>query len=367
MSRTRPVSPVLATAVALTVASFVVVAAVAPQATPAAAPALARVVILATGGTIAGVQPKEGEAGYRSGAVSIDSLVRAAPGLEKLATIKGEQIASIGSQDMNDFVWVKLAKKAAELLAAPDVDGLVVTHGTDTLEETAYFLGLVLQSDKPVVVVGSMRPSTELSAEGPSNLYNAVALAADPAARGRGVLVVANDLAHAARFVVKTNTTSVQTFVSAGRSPVAEVLKGTKTAYLLPAAFTASKGHFNTTGIDARPRVDIVYAHENADGAPVNAAVAAGAKGIVLAGVGDGNATKAMIDALTAAAKAGVVVVRSTRVGSGIVRRNIEVNDDQLGFVAGLDLNPQKARVLLRLALMKSNDVQKVQQIFEEN
>jgi L-asparaginase len=334
---------------------------------PVPVPAQARVVILATGGTIAGVQPKEGEAGYKSGAVSIDSLVKAAPGLEKLAAIKGEQIASIGSQDMNDFVWVKLAKKAAELLASPDVDGIVVTHGTDTLEETAYFLSLVLKSDKPVVLVGSMRPSTELSAEGPSNLYNAMALAADPMARGRGVLVVANDTAHAARFIVKTHTTSVQTFISVGRSPVAEVLKGTKTAYLLPASLTASKGNFSTTGIDAMPRVDIVYAHENGDGTFVKAAVAAGAKGIVLAGVGDGNATKEMIDALTAAAKAGVVVVRSTRVGSGIVRRNIEVNDDQLGFVAGLDLNPQKARVLLRLALMKSADVKKVQQIFEEN
>ncbi len=335
-------------------------------AAPAAKPALAHVVILATGGTIAGVQPKEGEAGYKSGAVSIDSLVKAAPGLEKLARIDGEQIASIGSQDMNDFVWVKLAKTAAELLAKPDVDGIVVTHGTDTLEETAYFLSLVLKSDKPVVLVGSMRPSTELSAEGPSNLYNAMALAADPAARGRGVLVVANDTAHAARFIQKTNTTSVQTFVSVGRGPVAEVLKGTKTVYLLPASLTASKGFFNTTGIDAMPRVDIVYAHEGVDAAPVKAAVAAGAKGIVLAGVGDGNATKEMIDALVDAAKAGVVVVRSTRVGSGIVRRNIEVNDDKLGFVAGLDLNPQKARVLLRLGLTKTNDVAKVQKYFEE-
>ena len=129
-------------------------------AAPAAKPALARVVILATGGTIAGVQPKEGEAGYKSGSLSIESLVKGAPGIEKLARIKGEQIASIGSQDMNDFVWVKLAKRAAELLAPPDVDGIVVTHGTDTLEETGYFLGLVLRSNKPVVLVGSMRPST---------------------------------------------------------------------------------------------------------------------------------------------------------------------------------------------------------------
>lgn len=340
----------------------------APQApAPAPKPALARVVILATGGTIAGVQPKEGEAGYQSGAVSVESLVKAAPGLEKLASIKGDQVASIGSQDMNDFVWMKLARKAAELLASADVDGIVVTHGTDTLEETAYFLSLVLKSDKPVVLVGSMRPSTELSAEGPSNLYNAMALAADPAARGRGVLVVANDVAHAARALQKTNTTSVQTFVSVNRGPVAEVLKGTKPYWFLPPAATASKGSFSIAGVDALPRVDIVYSHEDADGVFVKAAVAAGAKGIVLAGVGDGNATKPLIDALAEAAKAGVVVVRSTRVGSGIVRRNIEVNDDKLGFVAAQELNPQKARVLLRLALTKTKDVKGVQAIFDEN
>ena len=127
---------------------------------PAAKPALAHVVILATGGTIAGVQPKEGEPGYKSGSLSIDSLIKGAPGIEKLARLDGEQIASIGSQDMNDVVWGKLAKSANELLAQPDVDGIVVTHGTDTLEETGFFLGLVLKSDKPVVLVGSMRPAT---------------------------------------------------------------------------------------------------------------------------------------------------------------------------------------------------------------
>lgn len=333
----------------------------------AESPALPRVIILATGGTIAGVQPKEGEAGYTSGAVSVDSLIKAAPGLDKMAAIKGEQIASIGSQDMNDAVWFKLARRADELLADPKVDGIVVTHGTDTLEETSYFLSLVLKSDKPVVLVGAMRPSTELSADGPLNLYNAMAVASDPGAKGRGVMVVANDLAHAARFVVKTHSTSVQTFASVGRGPAAEVIKGTKTVYLLPAALTASKGNFSIKGLDALPRVDIIYAHENADAALVKAAVAAGAKGLVLAGVGDGNGTKELIEALSAAAKSGVVVVRSTRTGSGIVRRNIEVNDDQLGFVASLDLNPQKARTLLRLALTKTKDPKQVQEIFNEN
>ena len=327
---------------------------------------LPKVVILATGGTIAGVQPKEGEPGYKSGSLSIDSLIKAAPGVDKIARLEGEQIASIGSQDMNDAVWFKLARRANELLASPGVAGIVVTHGTDTLEETGFFLDLVLKSDKPVVLVGSMRPATSTSPDGPLNLYNGVAVAADPASRGRGVLVVANDDLHEARYIQKTNTTDVQTFVSPNRGPVGEAYYGKMKYYSNSTERRTTKSEFSLDGIDALPRVDIVYPHENVDGTLVKAAFAAGAKGIVLAGVGDGNATKDMIDALADAAKKGVVVVRSSRVGSGIVRRNIELNDDQLGFVAAMDLNPQKARVLLRMALTKTKDVKQVQRYFEE-
>ncbi len=331
-----------------------------------AASALPKVVILATGGTIAGVQPKEGEPGYKSGSLSIDSLIKGAPGVDKIARLEGEQIASIGSQDMNDGVWFKLAKRANELLASPDVAGIVVTHGTDTLEETGYFLDLVIKSDKPVVLVGSMRPATSTSPDGPLNLYNAVAVAADPGAKGLGVLVVANDDLHAARYIQKTNTTDVQTFVSPNRGPVGEAYYGKMRYFSNSTERRTTKSEFSLDGLDALPRVDVVYPHENVDGTLVKAAVAAGAKGIVLAGVGDGNATKDMIDALAEAAKKGIVVVRSSRTGSGIVRRNIELNDDQLGFVAAMDLNPQKARVLLRMALTKTKDVKTIQRYFEE-
>ena len=340
--------------------------AAAATAVPAPAPFLARVVILATGGTIAGAQPREGEPGYRSGTLSVESLVKAAPGLDTLAVIRGEQVASIGSQDMNDFVWLKLARRADELLASPDVDGIVVTHGTDTMEETAYFLDLVLKSDKAVVLVGAMRPATSLSPDGPLNLYNAVAVAADPAARGRGVLVVLNDQVHAARDVEKTNTTAVQTFASPDRGRLAEVYYGRTTWLNTRKTRHTAASEFSLAGLGTLPRVDIVYANEGADGALVRAAVAAGAKGIVLAGVGDGNASAEMIAALGEAVKKGVVVVRSTRVGSGTVRRNIEVDDDALGFVAALELNPQKARVLLRLALTRTGDPREVQRIFEQ-
>ena len=335
------------------------------QAAPAAK-ALPNVVILATGGTIAGAQPKEGDAGYKSGSISIESLMAAAPGMDKLARVTGEQIASIGSQDMNDEVWFKLAKRANELLAKPEVDGIVVTHGTDTMEETSYFLDLVIKSDKPVVLVGSMRPATSTSADGPLNLYNAVAVAADPAAKGRGVLVVGNDDVHSGRDIQKMNTTDVQTFMSPERGIVGEIYYGKGSYFNMPSTKHTTKSEFSLDGLDALPRVDIVYAHANADGAMVRAAVAAGAKGIVLAGVGDGNATKPMIDALAEAAKQGVVVVRSSRVGSGIVRRNIELNDDAMGFVAAMELNAQKARVLLRLGLTKSKDPREIQRMFVE-
>jgi|WetSurMetagenome_2_1015567.scaffolds.fasta_scaffold10740_5 L-asparaginase len=331
-----------------------------------AAKALPNVVILATGGTIAGAQPKEGDPGYKSGALSIESLVAAAPGLDKLANVTGEQIASIGSQDMNDEVWFKLARRANELLAKPEIAGIVVTHGTDTLEETAYFLDLVIKSDKPVVLVGSMRPATSTSPDGPLNLYNGVALAADPASKGRGVLVSANDDIHSGRDITKTNTTDVQTFVSPERGILGEIYYGKATFFNMPTTRNTAKSEFSLDGLDSLPRVDIIPSYENADGALVKASVAAGAKGIVLAGVGDGNGTKPLIDALAEAAKQGVVVVRSSRVGSGIIRRNIELNDDVMGFVAAMEMNPWKARVLLRLGLTKTKDVKDIQRMFVE-
>src|SRR5690349_11836057 len=154
-----------------------------------AAWALPKIKVLATGGTIAGAQKTQADAGYKSGAFSVDDLIQAVPQLKNIAELSGEQVANIGSQTMNHEVWLKLAKRVKEVLAG-DTDGVVITHGTDTMEETAYFLSLVLDSDKPVVLVGSMRPATAIGADGPANLYNAVALAADPAAHGRGPLVM---------------------------------------------------------------------------------------------------------------------------------------------------------------------------------
>jgi len=159
---------------------------------------LPNVVVLATGGTIAGAATSNVTAGYSSGQVGVEALLAAVPEARKLAKLKGEQISNIGSQDMNDTVWIKLATRINELLAMPDVSGVVITHGTDTIEETAYFLNLVIKSRKPVVLTASMRPSTALSADGPLNFFNAVAVAANPKAPGHGVMVVVNDWIHGA-------------------------------------------------------------------------------------------------------------------------------------------------------------------------
>lgn len=329
-------------------------------------PSLPTIVVLATGGTIAGAASSDVTAGYTSGQVGVEQLLNAVPQARKLANLRGEQIANIGSQDMNDEVWIKLATRVNELLAMPDVSGVVITHGTDTIEETAFFLNLVVKSDKPVVMTASMRPSTALSADGPLNYYNAVAVAANKNANGRGVLVVLNDWIHGASSLTKTSTTAVQTFMSPLSGLIGTVAYGTIEWYRGPVGKHGLTSDFAVDKTTVLPRVDIVMAMENMDGALINASTAAGAKGIVIAGVGNGNMTKTALDALEAQAKKGVVCVRSSRVTTGQVGRNVEVDDDKMGFVASLGLNPQKARVLLRLALLKTNDPKQIQRYFDE-
>ena len=329
-------------------------------------PSLPNIVVLATGGTIAGAAASDVQAGYTSGQVGVEQLLAAVPQAKKLANLKGEQISNIGSQDMNDAVWLKLATRINQLLAQPDVTGVVITHGTDTIEETAYFLNLVVKSEKPVVLTAAMRPSTALSADGPLNFYNAVGVAANKQAPGHGVMVVVNDWIHGAWSLTKTNTTAVQTFMSPLTGLLGTVAYGDVEWFRQPVAKHTAGSEFSVDANTTLPRVDIVMATANMDGALIDAAVAAGAKGIVIAGVGNGNMTKSALDALARHAKAGIVCVRSSRVTSGIVGRNVEVNDDSLGFVAALQHTPQKARVLLRVALLKSQDPKVIQRYFDE-
>ena len=350
-----------------TIVKSLVVAAVAATSLAVAAQAkLPRIHVLATGGTIAGAQANPGDYGYKSGAYDVNTLISAVPNLDQLAQISGEQVANIGSQDMNDEVWLKLAKALGEALKSPDTDAALITHGTDTLEETSYFLSLVTKSTKPVVMVGSMRPATATSADGPANIYNGVAAAIDPGYDGRGVLVSLNDEIHFARNVVKTDTTSLQTFMSMNRGPAGLVNTGKVIWFQKMDKKQGPTSEFSVDGLEKLPRVDILYAHANMSADLVDAAVKNGAQGIVVAGVGDGNMTTPALDALTKAAKNGVVVVRSTRLPMGVVLRNNEVNDDKLGLVASGELNPAKSRVLLQLALTKTKDPKRIQEMFYE-
>jgi L-asparaginase len=339
--------------------------AIAAFAACAQAPKKPKVVIVATGGTIAGSATSQTSAGYQSGAVAVDALIAAVPQLKDIAEVSGEQVSSIGSQDMNDEVWLKLAKRVNAILAQPDVAGVAITHGTDTMEETSYFLNLVVNSVKPVVLTGSMRPSTAMSADGPLNIYNAVAIAADPTAKGRGVLVTVDDDIHSGHDIVKTHTTDVGTMASGEAGLVGATLFGKQTWYRTPTCVHTAKSEFRIEGVNALPRVDIIYAHANMSPDMITSAAANGAKGIVIAGVGDGNMTAPAVEAVKAAIAKGVVVVRSSRTNGGIIRRNIELDDDKLGTVASMELNPAKARVLLQLALLKTKDTKTIQGYFD--
>lgn len=330
------------------------------------ADALPQVVVLATGGTIAGAAASDVQPGYISGQVGVEQLLAAVPKARSLANLRGEQISRIGSQDMDDTVWLALAQRVNDLLADTAVAGVVITHGTDTIEETAYFLHLVVRSRKPVVFTAAMRPSTALSADGPLNFYNAVAVASHPDAAGRGVLVVVNDWIHDAGSLTKTSTTAVQTFLSPARGLAGVVNYGGVEFYRQPVGKHTLSSELSVDGVVALPRVDVVFAHAGMDGALIDAAVAAGARGIVVAGVGNGNMTRPALQALARHAAGGIVCVRSSRVLTGRVSRNVEIDDDGLQLIVSGDLNPAKSRVLLRLALLRQRSLAEVQRLFDE-
>ncbi|MDE2295958.1 MAG: type II asparaginase [Gammaproteobacteria bacterium] len=322
-----------------------------------------RVHLLGTGGTIAGAQPDPRHAGYSAGVFPIERLLSAVPGLAELARLSWEQIVNIGSQDMDDSIWLALATRVNEHADGAAIDALLITHGTDTLEETAYFLSLVTANATPVVIVGAMRPATAISADGPGNLYNGVAVAADPRAPGRGTLLCMDGEIHRPRYAVKTSTMGANAFSSLLGGLVGVVQTG-RVAWFEPApAIRAAT--FSVAGLDRLPRVDVLIAHAGMNADLIDAAVAAGARGLVIAGVGSGNMSARAIARLADAAASGVAVVRSSRVPRSMVLRNGEVDDDRYGFVAARDLNPGKSRVLLQLALTTTNDTQLIQEVFE--
>ena len=331
--------------------------------TMAFAQELPKVYILATGGTIAGSGSSATKSNYSAGQVAIGTLLDAVPAINDVAYVEGEQVVNIGSQDMSNDVWLVLAKRVNELLAQADVNGIVITHGTDTMEETAFFLSLVTNSNKPVVLVGAMRPSTAISADGPVNLYNAVVTAASPASMGRGVLVCMNGKVYGAADVTKTNTTSVETFQSPNSGPLGYIHNG-EVRFFRPAAKVADAPYFNIAGLKALPKVGIAYGYSSVEGDVVKMMIKKDYKGIVYAGVGNGNIHKNVFPELEKARKDGIIVVRSSRVPTGATTLDAEVDDNKYEFVASWGLNPQKARILLMLALTKTDDWQTIQKYF---
>lgn len=328
---------------------------------------LPNVVILATGGTIAGTgATTTTTVGYTAAKVGVDALIAAVPELKKVANVRGEQTMQIASENMNNDAWLKLAKRVNTLLAQSDVDGIVITHGTDTIEETAYFLDLVVKSKKPVVIVGAMRPSTAISADGPINLYNAVLLAGSKEAIGKGVLVTLNDQINAGREVTKTNTSTLDTFKTPELGFLGYIQGSKPFFYRQSTRKNTVDTPFDISNLDHLPQVDIVYGYANMNPIALNAFVAAGAQGIIHAGVGDGSLNNTVVPSLTEARKKGVVIVRASRVGQGIVARNGEADDDKLDFVVSDTLNAQKARILLMLALTKTTDSKEIQKMFWE-
>lgn len=325
-----------------------------------------RIAILATGGTIAGAGKSSTHfTGYQPAVTHIEDLLANVPELARIAVITGEQVVQVASHDVTDDVLLLLGKRINELLQGDAVDGVVVTHGTNTLEETAYFLNLTVRSRKPIVLVGSMRPGTSMSADGPMNLFQAVVTAASPESQGRGVVLVMNNQIIGARDLVKTDTLTVDSFKAPLFGYLGYVVEDKTYFYKSACRKHTYESEFDLCGIFSLPKTAIVYGHIGDTRTAMDSFVAEGFQGIVHAGSGTAAISQAMSQGVTDAVSRGVVVVRAPRSSLGIVTRNMEYDDDRYGTVSGDTLNPPKARILLMLGLTRSNDPREIQRLFD--
>lgn len=323
---------------------------------------LPNIVILATGGTIAGSAASHTQTtGYKPGAIGVQNLINAVPEVNKVAHVTGEQVANIGSENMTSDVILKLSKRVNELLSQKDVDGVVITHGTDTLDETPYFLNLTVKSDKPVVFTAAMRPATAISADGPMNLLEAVTVASNEQSKGRGVLVVLNDKIGAARFMTKTNANSLDTFKAPEEGYLGTIIDGHIEYNNRVEKKHTTDSIFDVRQLNELPPVVIIYGYQDDPEYMYDAAIAHHVKGIIYAGTGAGSVSVRSDAGIKKAEKAGIVVVRSSRTGGG----RVPVDSAQPGLVSGT-LNPAKARILLMTALTKTNDPVQIQQFFNQ-
>lgn len=309
------------------------------------------IIILATGGTIAGIGEEGKETGYTSGSLNINSLIEAVPGIDKIANIEAIQVCNINSDDITSSIWIELAKKINELSKNENVTGFVITHGTDTMEETAYFLNMVIKTDKPVVLTGAMRPTTAISADGPMNLYHAVCVAVSNESVGKGVLVVFSNRIYSARSVKKVSTYNVMS-ISAGESGNIGVIRNSEVVYYEePTKKHTTETEFNVENVDVLPNVQIVYFAVDADPNLLKYA-AAHSDGLVIAGAGAGEFSKKFIETIN---ELKIPIIISSRVNDGLITQDSVLCKNT---VAANNLPPQKAAILLRLALMNKTTTQ---------
>ncbi len=328
--------------------------------------ALPNVVILATGGTIAGAGASAvNSATYAAAKVGVEKLIAGLPELAKVANVRGEQVFQVASESLTNDNLLTLAKRVSALSKQPDVDGIVITHGTDTLEETAYFLTLTVHTAKPIVVVGSMRPGTALSADGALNLYDAVNVAGSKDAMGKGVLVTMNDNIDSGRDVSKNVNIKTSAF-SSQWGPLGMVVEGRNYWFRAPVKRHTMNSEFDIDSISALPPVEIAMGYEGVSSVAIDAIARSGVKALIHGGTGNGSVADRIVPNLQKARADGVIVIRSSRVPDGFVIRNAEQPDDKYDWVVAHDLRPQKARILAMVALTKTSDTKELQRIFWE-
>jgi L-asparaginase len=327
---------------------------------------LPRIAVIGTGGTISSLgassldvldYPDFGQK------LSCEALLERFPETRLVADPMPVTFSQVGSTEIGPKKWIELRALIHRIARDdPAVAGFVIPHGTATLEETAFFLNLTLATAQPLVLVGAQRPASALGTDAGMNLVNALRVAGSPEARGKGVLVVLNDEIHAARDVVKTSTYRLQTFRSLDFGALGHIDGDGVHFYRSPCRKHMPDTPFSGPALGALPRVDIVYSYAGADGALIDAAVAAGARGIVSAGFAPGSPTPQQRTAFERAAKSGVVVVQCSRAASGRVAPRRRLRES--GIVAGEDLSPQKARILLMLALSTTDDIPAIHRAF---
>jgi glutamin-(asparagin-)ase len=328
--------------------------------------ALPNVVILATGGTIAGAGASAvNSATYAAAKVGVEKLIAGLPELSKVANVRGEQVFQVASESLTNDNLLTLAKRVSALSKQADVDGIVITHGTDTLEETAYFLTLTVHTNKPIVVVGSMRPGTALSADGALNLYDAVNVAGSKDAMGKGVLVTMNDNIDSGRDVSKNVNIKTNAF-SSQWGPLGMIVEGKNYWFRAPVKRHTMNSEFDIDSITALPPVEIAMGYEGVSSVAIDAIAKSGAKALIHGGTGNGSVADRIVPNLQKARSDGVIVIRSARVPDGFVIRNAEQPDDKYDWVVAHDLRPQKARILAMVALTKTSDSKELQRMFWE-